>query len=77
MKKAVRRERKAFRATCKTHGYYNAAGEGEGVAARLRELEGLCESLTLEQLQALNERMGRGSKEEGRSAVEEAVRIAS
>lgn len=71
-KKVLRRERKVFRAMCKTHNYYCGADEGELVAGRLHELEGLCESLAVEQLEALNERLS-GGVEEGRAAVEEAV----
>ena len=71
-KKVLKRERKQFRTLCKTHNYYveRSGGEGEVVAGRLEELEALCESLSLEQLQGLNERL---SQEEGRTAVEEAV----
>ena len=45
------------------------------VARRLQELEGLCDSLSVEQLQSLNVRMSGGSVEEGQAAVEEAVRL--
>lgn len=72
-KKVLRRERKAFRAMCKAHNYYGGAAEGELMAGRMQELEGLCECLTVEQLQALNEQMSGGSMEEGQAAVEAAV----
>jgi DnaJ family protein C protein 2 len=73
-KKVLKRERKQFRTLCKTHNYYveRSGGEGEVVAGRLEELEALCESLSLEQLQGLNERL---SQEEGRTAVEEALLV--
>lgn len=72
-KKVLRRERKAFRAMCKAHNYYGGAAEGELMAGRMQELEGLCECLTVEQLQALNEQMSGGSMEEGQAAVEAAL----
>ena len=74
-KKVLKRERKQFRTLCKTHNYFveKSGGEGEVVAGRLEDLEALCESLSLEQLQGLNERLRGGSEEEGRTAVEEAV----
>ena len=63
-----------FRGMCKTNSYYSVGVEGEGVVAgRLQELEGLCDSLSAEQLKALNVRLQEGSVEEGRVAVEEAV----
>ena len=77
-KKVLKRERKQFRTLCKTHNYYvgkSGGGEGEVVAGRLQELEALCESLSLEQLAALNERLRGGREEEGRAAVEEAVSL--
>ena len=78
MKKVLRRERKQFRGLCKTHNHYSCVAEGERegevVARRMQELEELCISLSVEQLQALNERLGRASAEEGCSAVDEAVR---
>ena len=67
----MKRERKLFRTLCKTHNYYSEGGGGEVVAGRLQELEALCDSLAVEQLQSLNERMG--SVDDGRTAVEEAV----
>lgn len=77
-KKVLRRERKLFRTLCKTHNYYverggGGGGEGEVVAGRLQDLEALCDSLSVEQLLGLNERLKGGSEEEGRAAVEEAV----
>ena len=60
---------------CKANNYYIGGGEGEVVARRLQELEGLCDSLSVEQLQSLNARMSGGSVEEGQAAVEEAVRL--
>ena len=69
-KKVIRRERKLFRSLCKTHGYY---GEGEVVAGRMEQLESLCDSLPVEQLQALNEKLRDGRGEESRVAIEEAV----
>ena len=74
-KKVLKRERKAFRTMCKANNYYIRGGEGEVVAGRLQELESLCDSLSVEQLQPLNERMSGGSVEEGQAAVEEAVRV--
>lgn len=73
-KRVLKRERKAFRAMCKAHNYYSRAAAGEVVASRMQDLEGLCEGLGVEQLQALNEQMSRGSMEEGQAAVEAAVR---
>ncbi|CAI8044240.1 DnaJ homolog subfamily C member 2 [Geodia barretti] len=52
-----------------------AAKKGEVVAGRLEDLEALCESLSLEQLQGLNERLRGGREEEGRTAVEEALLV--
>jgi DnaJ family protein C protein 2 len=72
-KKVLKRERKAFRTMCKANNYYIRGGEGEVVAGRLQELESLCDSLSVEQLQSLNERMSGGSVEEGQAAVEEAL----
>ena len=66
---------------CRTHNYYSSSGGGGGgggggevVAGRLQELEALCESLSMEQLRSLNERMREGSVEEARAAIEEEVR---
>lgn len=72
IKKALRRERKAFWTTCKAQNYYSG-GEGE-VAGRMQELEGLCDYLSMEQLRELNGRLSSVSSEEGKSVVEEAVR---
>ena len=72
-KKVLRRERKVFRALCKTHNYYSGVEKGEVVAGRLQELESLCDSLRVDQLQTLNERLSGGSREEGRAAIEEVV----
>ena len=57
---------------CKAQSYFSS-GEGE-VAGRMQELEGLCDSLSLEQLRELNGRLSTVPPEEGRSVVEEAVR---
>lgn len=74
-KKVLKRERKTFRTMCKANNYYIRGGEGEVVARRLQELEGLCDCLSVEQLLSLNEKMSGGSAEEGQAAVEEAVRL--
>ena len=60
-----------FRCLCKTNNYYSELVNGEVVAGRLQELDGLCESLTIQQIQSLNERLR--DAEDGRTAVEEAV----
>ena len=75
-KKALRRERRAFWSMCKVQNYFMGTGTAEGgsvPAGRMQDLEGLCDSLGMEQLQALKSRLRDASCEEGKAVVEEAV----
>ncbi|XP_056266788.1 dnaJ homolog subfamily C member 2 [Pseudoliparis swirei] len=67
-KKAFKKERLKLRTTCKNWNYFSVS-EAENIKM-MEEVEKLCDRLELTSLQALNEILARGSKEDSKVAVE-------
>ncbi|XP_031439044.1 dnaJ homolog subfamily C member 2 [Clupea harengus] len=70
-KKAIKKERQKLRTTCKNCNYF-ASNEMDSVKM-LEEVEKLCDRLELVSLQALNEVLGAGNKDESKAALEKQV----
>lgn len=66
LKKAMRKERKALRETCKKHGYF---APEDGLVKAMEDMEKLCERLSLVRLKEVNERFSKAEEEEQSKAV--------
>ncbi|KAJ8007262.1 hypothetical protein DPEC_G00115720 [Dallia pectoralis] len=70
-KKAIKKERQKLRTTCKNWNYF---GDNETDSVKMmEEVEKLCDRLELVSLQALNEALVSGTKEDAKVAVENQV----
>ncbi|XP_041458839.1 dnaJ homolog subfamily C member 2-like [Lytechinus variegatus] len=70
LKKAMRKERKALRETCKKHGYFT---NEDGLVKAMEDMEKLCERLSLVRLQEVNERFSGADQDKSKAIFQEEV----
>ncbi|XP_071502249.1 dnaJ homolog subfamily C member 2-like [Diadema antillarum] len=64
LKKAMRKERKALRETCKKYGYFT---DEDGIVRAMEDMEKLCEKLSLVRLQELNENFSKADESQSKT----------
>nr|XP_054751426.1 dnaJ homolog subfamily C member 2-like isoform X1 [Lytechinus pictus] len=70
LKKAMRKERKALRETCKKHGYFT---DEDGLVKAMEDMEKLCERLSLVRLQEVNARFSGADQDKSKDIFQEEV----
>nr|XP_002739518.2 PREDICTED: dnaJ homolog subfamily C member 2-like [Saccoglossus kowalevskii] len=71
LKKAMKKEKKMFRDTCKKYNYFTT--DDAEALKQMQEIEKLCEKLNLTSLQELNQALKSGSEEEAKQAYHSKV----